>query len=72
MWTISNFPAYGLISGLCTIGFKAWLVCGPRTEAQSAKVGALKNEGRATTSKVVYSGGRRWLRARNHPYKNDL
>lgn len=46
-WTISDIPAYGLISGLCTKGFKACLLCGPETKAQSAKVGALKNDRRA-------------------------
>lgn len=72
MRTISDILAYGLISGLCTKGFKACLLCGPETEAQSAKVGALKNDRRATASKVVYGGGRRWSRSRNHPYRNNL
>ena len=31
MWTLHDFPAYGLISGLTTKGFKACPVCGPHT-----------------------------------------
>ena len=31
MWTLHDFPAYGLISGLTTRGFKACPVCGPHT-----------------------------------------
>ena len=31
MWTLQDFPAYGLISGLTTKGFKACPVCGPHT-----------------------------------------
>ena len=32
MWTISDFPAYGLISGLCCKGYKGCPCCGPSTE----------------------------------------
>jgi hypothetical protein len=31
MWTLHDFPAYGLISGLTTKGFKGCPVCGPHT-----------------------------------------
>jgi hypothetical protein len=72
MWTISDYPAYGLILGLCTKGYKACCVCGPETVARFAKVGALNDDRTAKGSKVVYSGGRRWLRSRNHPYRKDL
>jgi hypothetical protein len=44
MWTISDFLAYGLISGLCTKGYKACCVYGPETGAHSAKVSALNDD----------------------------
>ena len=42
MWTISDFPAYGLISGLCCKGYKGCPCCGPDTDARSAKTGDLR------------------------------
>jgi hypothetical protein len=38
MWTLHDFPAYGLISGLTTKGFKACPVCGPYTKSRRSKV----------------------------------
>ena len=38
MWTLHDFPAYGLISGLTTKGFKACPVCGPRTISRRSKI----------------------------------
>ena len=38
MWTLHDFPAYGLISGLTTRGFKACPVCGPHTISRYSKV----------------------------------
>ena len=38
MWTLHNFPAYGLISGLTTKGFKACPVCGPHTISRRSKI----------------------------------
>ena len=38
MWTLHDFPAYGLISGLTTKGFKACPVCGPHTISRRSKV----------------------------------
>ena len=63
MWTINDYPALGLISGLTTHGYKACVVCGPETESRLAKTGDkidenLKVKGR----KIVYGGGRRWTR----------
>ena len=72
MWTISDFLAYGLISGLCTKGYKACCVCGPETVARSAKVGAINDDRTANGSKIVYGDRRRCLRSRNHPYRRDL
>ena len=33
MWTLHDFPAYGLISGLTTKGFKGCPICGPHTKS---------------------------------------
>ena len=38
MWTLHDFPAYGLISGLTTKGFKAYPVCGPHTISRRSKL----------------------------------
>ena len=38
MWTLHDFPAYGLISGLTTKGFKACPVCGPRTVSRRSRI----------------------------------
>jgi hypothetical protein len=57
MWTISDFPTYGLISGQCTKGYKACPVCGLETVVHSAKVGALQDDRTARGSKIVYSRG---------------
>ena len=72
MWTISDYPAWGLISGLNTHGYKACVVCGPETEARSTKIGNKLNEDqKAKGRKIVYGGERRWTR-RHHPYRSDL
>jgi len=61
LWTISDYPAYGLISGLYTHGYKACTVCGPSTDGRAAtsgnKVDAHK---KAKGRKIVYGGSRRW------------
>ena len=38
MWTLHDFPAYGLISGLTTKGFKACPVCGPQTISRRSTI----------------------------------
>ena len=38
MWTLHDFPAYGLISGLTTAGFKGCPVCGPHTVSRRSKL----------------------------------
>jgi hypothetical protein len=63
LWTISDFPAYGLILGLCTKGFLACPVCGPNTVSRSAK-GPKK-------TKQVFVGARRWTR-RGHPSRSNM
>lgn len=70
MWTISDFPAYGLISGLCCKGYKGCPCCGPSTEARMAKTGELLPDRTTRGSKIVYGGIRRYL-ARHHPYRRN-
>jgi hypothetical protein len=38
IWTLHDFPAYGLISGLTTKGFKACPVCGPHTISRRSRI----------------------------------
>ena len=38
MWTLHDFPAYGLLSGLTTAGFKGCPVCGPHTTSRRSKI----------------------------------
>jgi hypothetical protein len=38
MWTLHDFPAYGLISGLTTKRFKTCPVCGPHTISRRSKI----------------------------------
>ena len=51
LWTINDFPAYGLISGQQTKGYRGCPVCVAGTCASHSR--ALK--------KMVYLGSRRWL-----------
>lgn len=72
MWTISDYPDYGLVSGICTHGFKGCVVCGPEINSRSAKSSnKLNAEGKVCSSKLVFGGGRRWLR-RSHPYRRYM
>jgi hypothetical protein len=72
MWAIADYPGYGLISGLCTHGFKGCTVCGPEIESRTAKTGnKLNGENNARGSKVIFGGARRWT-PRYHPYCQNL
>jgi hypothetical protein len=69
LWTISDFLGYGLISRLCTHGYKVCTVCGPTTDTRIASSGnKLDGQLRARGQKLVYKGGTR----RDHPYHRDL
>ena len=68
MWTISDFPAYGLISGLCCKGYKGCPSCSIDNDARMAKTGDMLPNKRAKGSKIVYGGMRRYL-PRYHPYR---
>ena len=70
MWTISDFPAYGLISGLCCKGYKGCPPCGPNTDARMARTGDVLPGRRSKGSKIVYGGIRRFL-SRHHPYRRN-
>ena len=71
MWTISDFPALGLISGLCCKGYKGCPCCGKDTDARMAKMGDVLPNRRTKGSKIVYGGVRRYL-PRHHPYRQNL
>ena len=68
MWTISDFPAYGLISGLCCKGYKGCPCCGTNIDARSAKTGDVCLDRTTRGSKIVFGGIRRYL-GRHHPYR---
>src|SRR5579875_3527624 len=70
MWTISDFPAYGLISGLCCKGYKGCPECGPETDARMTKTRDMCPDRTTRGSKIVYGGARRYL-ARHHPYRQN-
>jgi hypothetical protein len=70
MWTISDFPAYGLISGLCCKGYKGCPCCGPETESRLARTGDVRADRSTKGSKIVYGGIRRYLN-RQHPYRRN-
>jgi hypothetical protein len=70
MWTISDFPAYGLISGLCCKGYKGCPCCGPDTDGRSAKTCDMRPDRSTKGSKIVFGGMRRYL-ARHHPYRRN-
>jgi hypothetical protein len=70
MWTISDFPAYGLIFGLTCKGYKGCPCWGPDTDTMMAKTGDLLPNRSIRGSKIVYGGIRRYL-TRNHPYRRN-
>src|SRR5450759_1521849 len=51
MWTINDFPAYGLLSGQQVHGYKGCPLCGPETCAEHARL----------LGKMIYMGARRYL-----------
>ena len=67
MWTISDFPAYRLISGLCSKKYKGCPCCGLDTDAQLAKTGDMRPNRITRGSKIVFGGIQRYLN-RHHPY----
>lgn len=58
MWCIHDYPAYGLVSGQVTKGYRGCTECGPNVSTRRS----------TALGKNVYLGHRRFLR-RNHPYR---
>jgi hypothetical protein len=58
MWSIHDFPAYGLLAGQVTKGYKGCPPCGPHVSTRRSKA----------LGKNVYFGHRRYL-AIHHPYR---
>jgi hypothetical protein len=61
MWTINDFPCYGLLSSCVHQRYVACPICGPETMSHHSR--ALK--------KFVYMGHCRWLR-QQHPYQMQM
>ena len=53
MWTVNDFPTYGLLSGQQVHGYKGCPLCGPKTCAEHASL----------LQKMIFLGGRRYLPA---------
>ena len=51
IWTVNDFPAYGLLSGQQVHGYKGCPLCGPETCAEHALL----------LNKMIYLGSRRYL-----------
>jgi hypothetical protein len=71
IWTIIDYPGYGLISGLCTHGRKGCTVCRLATESRTAKSrNKVTADKRVKGRKTIYGGSRKWTH-RHHPYRRD-
>ena len=58
LWTINDFPAYGMISGWSTHGYKACPICNEDTTSFRIR------------DRIAYAGHRRFLH-KNHPWRKD-
>ena len=58
LWTIHDYPGYGLISGCATKGYQGCPVCGPQVDSRFSK----------SLRKTVFQGHRRYL-PENHPFR---
>jgi len=58
IWTVNDFPAYGLLSGQQVHGYKGCPLCGLETCAEHARL----------LRKMIYLGARRFLDA-EHPFR---
>ena len=68
MRTISDFPAYRLIFGLCCKDYKGCPCYGLDTDSRMAKTGNMLPNRGVQGSEIVY-GGIRWYLPRHHPYR---
>ena len=60
LWTIHDYPAYGLIAGCVTKGYQGCPICGPNVTTRMSR--ALR--------KPLFIGHRRYL-SRHHPYRRS-
>jgi hypothetical protein len=60
IWTIHDFPTYGLVVGCVTKGYKGCPICGPDIVAWYSK----------HMRKMIYIGHRCWL-GHTHPYHRN-
>lgn len=59
LWTIHDYPGYGLISGQQHSGYKGCVICGPHCVARGSQ----------HLNKREYGGSRRWLPSK-HPFRS--
>ena len=62
MWTINDWPGYGLLSGMAHGGYAGCPPCGPEVTSRYSR----------ELHKCLYTGSRRWLRSRHHPYRRPM
>ena len=62
LWTIHDFPAYGIVAGCVTKGYKGCPICAENT---------ISRRSRALHKNVYDDQHRRWL-PHNHPWRNNL
>ena len=60
LWTIHDYPAYGLISGCATKGYQGCPICGPLVDSRFSK----------SLRKNLFLGYRRYLPV-NHPFRSQ-
>jgi len=56
LWTIHDYPAYGLISGCATKGYQGCPICGPNVDSRFSR----------SLRKNIFQGHRRYLPAEHH------
>jgi hypothetical protein len=71
MWTIHDFPTYGLVSGCITKGYEACPIFGPHELISSGQRqrGSISRHPRALKKNVFTPGYRKWL-SQHHTYKH--
>lgn len=56
LWTIHDYPAYGLVSGCATKGYQGCPICGPQVDSRFSK----------SLRKNIFQGHRRYLPQNHH------
>jgi hypothetical protein len=62
LWTIHDFPTYGIVAGCVTKGYKSYPICGP---------GTISRRSAALKKNLNDNQHRRWLPA-EHPWRESL